>query len=188
MNLRVGAVIMIIAVAALSRMFPMNNFAPMAAMGLFGGAYLSKKWVAFIIPMLAIWLSDLLLNNTVYAHMNDGFTFFYEGWAWQYGSYLLITLIGIFILKKDTSAMKITGTALLASATFFLVSNFGTWASGIMYPMDLGGLFTCYAAGIPFLKGTVMGDLFYSGVLFGGFYLLQNRFGSLRLDAIRVRN
>lgn len=186
-NLRTGAIFLIIAFAAMTRFFPMNNFSPIAAMGLFGGALLSRKWMAILLPLIAIWVSDIILNNTLYAHMNEGFTLFYEGWAWQYGSYVLITLLGMFVLNKNVSVLKLTGTSLAASALFFLLSNFGTWASGVLYPMDMTGLAMCYAAGLPFLKGTVMGDLFYTGVLFGGFHLLQMRFGSLRLDPIRVR-
>ena len=186
-NLRTGVIFMIIALAAMSRFFPMNNFSPIAALGLFGGAYLSKKWLAFLLPMASILISDIILNNTVYAHMNEGFTLFYEGWAWQYATYTLIILLGILVLNKQVSAFKVTGSAIFASALFFLLSNFGTWASGVIYPMNLGGLAACYAAGVPFLKGTVMGDLFYSGVLFGGFHLLQMKFGILKLDPVRVR-
>ena len=45
---------------------------------------------------------------------------------------------------------------------------------------DFGGLMQCYAAGIPFVKGTLMGDFFYSAVLFGGFALVQKQVPSLR--------
>lgn len=185
-GIRGKVVIAIILIAGLSRLFPVVNFSPIAAMGLFGGAYLSKRWLALTLPLLAVWFSDVLLNNTIYAHMNDGFTFFYEGWAWQYGAYLAITVLGIVMFKKGISGIKVLGSSLLASGVFFLLSNFGVWASGLLYPLSIEGLLACYAAGIPFLKGTIIGDLFYSGVLFGGFYLLQQRFSELRPDRVRV--
>ena len=99
-GIRGKVVIAIILIAGLSRLFPVVNFSPIAAMGLFGGAYLSKRWLALTLPLLAVWFSDVLLNNTIYAHMNDGFTFFYEGWAWQYGAYLAITHLGNCDIQK----------------------------------------------------------------------------------------
>jgi hypothetical protein len=62
-----------------------------------------------------------------------------------------------------------------------LLSNFGVWAAGTMYPKTIEGLMACYVAGIPFLKGTLLGDLFYSGVLFGAFALAQKQFPVLQL-------
>jgi anaerobic C4-dicarboxylate transporter len=92
----------------------------------------------------------------------------------------LIALAGIFILKKINPQRVIAG-ALTSTAIFFLVSNFGCWIGNTSYAQDLGGLMTCYVAGIPFLKGTLLGDLFYSGVLFGMFALAQKQFPVLQL-------
>jgi hypothetical protein len=185
-GIRGKVVIAIIMIAGVSRFFPVMNFSPLAAMGLFGGAYLSKRWLALTLPLLAVWFSDILLNNTIYAHMNEGFTFFYQGWEWQYGAYLAITLLGMLIFRRGVSGPKVLGSSLVASALFFMISNFGVWASGLLYPLTLEGLLACYAAGLPFLKGTLFGDMFYSGVLFGGFYLLQQRFSELRPDRLRA--
>jgi len=66
---------------------------------------------------------------------------------------------------------------------FFVVTNFGTWAVSGMYPMTLAGLAACYLAAIPFFQNTVVGDLFYSGVLFGGFALLERAIPAIRLGA-----
>lgn len=179
-------VIAIILIAGLSRFFPVMNFSPIAAMGLFGGAYLSKRWLALTLPLLVVWFSDILLNNTIYDHMNDGFTLFYPGWAWQYGAYLAITILSIGIFRNRVSGSRVLGSSLLASGVFFVISNFGVWASGMLYPVTMEGLLACYAAGLPFFKGTLFGDMFYSGVLFGGFYLLQQRFSELRPDRLRA--
>lgn len=94
-------------------------------------------------------------------------------------------LAGIFILKKVNPQRVITG-ALASTAIFFLISNFGCWIGSTTYSQNMGGLMTCYAAGIPFLKGTLFGDLFYSGVLFGTFALAQKQFPVLRLSNVQT--
>lgn len=181
LNLRFGFLAAFILVAAFSRIIPhMPNFSPLGAIGLFGAAYFTKKWQAFLVPIMATWLSDLFINNVIYAQYYPQFTWFYQGFYWQYDSYLLITLAGIFIFRK-VNAQRVFGGALVSTAIFFLVSNFGVWASGTMYPMNFEGLMTCYAAGIPFLKGTMLGDLVYSAVLFGTFALAQKQFPVLQL-------
>jgi hypothetical protein len=183
-NIRISVLVAIILLAAFSRLIPhMPNFSPLGAIGLFGAAHFAKKWQAFFIPIAATWLSDLFINNVVYAQYYPEFTWFYSGFYWQYGSYLLIALAGIFIFNKINPQRVIAG-ALTSTAIFFLVSNFGCWIGSTTYSQNFGGLMTCYVAGIPFLKGTLLGDLFYSGVLFGIFALLQQRFPVLRLKLV----
>lgn len=183
-NLRFGLLCAMILLAAFSRIIPhMPNFSPLGAIGLFGAAYFAKKWQAFLIPIVATWLSDLFINNVIYGQYFSEFTWFYQGFYWQYGSYLLIVLAGAFIFRKVNTQRIITG-ALASTVLFFLVSNFGVWASGTMYPTTFEGLITCYTAGIPFLKGTLLGDLCYSGVLFGVFALAQRQFPVLRLKNV----
>ncbi len=180
-HLYFGALVILILLAAFSRVIPhMANFSPLGAIGLFGAAYFTRRWQAFLIPIAATWLSDLFINNVIYAQYYPSFTWFYQGFYWQYGSYLLITLAGIFIFRK-VNIQRVVGGALASTVIFFLVSNFGVWASGTMYPKDFGGLMTCYAAGIPFLKGTMLGDLFYASVLFGLFAFAQKRIPLLQL-------
>ncbi|MBA3705217.1 MAG: hypothetical protein H0W84_04780 [Bacteroidetes bacterium] len=165
-----------ILVAAISRMIPhMQNFSPLGAIGLFGAAYFTKKWQAFIIPISATFLSDLFINNVWYAEYNPNFVWFYGGFYWQYGSYLLIALAAILIFNKVNPG-KIAIAALSSTAIFFLITNAGCWLGNPLYPQNFGGLMSCYAVGIPFLKGTLLGDLFYSTVLFGAFYFVQRRY------------
>jgi len=187
-NLRFSVLTALILLCAFSRIIPhMPNFSPLGAIGLFGAAYFSKKWQVFLIPIAATWLSDLFINNVIYGQYYPEFTWFYQGFYWQYGSYLLIALAGILIFKKVNSQRVIAG-ALTSTAIFFLVSNFGCWIGSTTYPQNFGGLMTCYAAGIPFLKGTLLGDLVYSGVLFGTFTLAQHQFPALRLANAETRN
>ena len=167
-----------ILLSAFSRMIPhMPNFSTLGAIGLFGAAYFSKKWQAFLIPIAATWLSDLFINNVIYAKYYPSFNWFYEGFYWQYGSYLLITFIGLIIFKNITLPRVFAG-ALCSTIVFFLISNFACWPA---YSHTFGGLINCYAAGLPFLKGTLLGDFLYSGVLFGTFALAQKQFPVLQI-------
>ena len=172
-NIRFGVLSLVILLAAFSRLIPHPpNFAPIGAMSLFGAAYFSRKYLAFIVPIAAMWLSDLVLNNVIYGQYFDHFVWFYKGFYWTYAAFIFIGLIGFGLLKKVRPA-KLLIASLLASVVFFLVSNFGVWASGTMYPDTFSGLMSCYAAGLPFFKNTLIGDLAYSGALFGIFEFVQ---------------
>jgi hypothetical protein len=187
-NIRLSVLTALILLCIFSRIIPhMPNFSPLGAIGLFGAAYFTKKWQAFLIPITATWISDLFINNVIYGQYYPEFTWFYQGFYWQYGSYLLITLAGIFILPKINSKRIILG-ALASTTIFFLVSNLGCWIGSTSYPQNFGGLITCYASGIPFLNGTLLGDVFYSGVLFGTFALAQYKFPILKIANVEVRN
>lgn len=155
----------IIFVAAITRLIPHPmNFAPLGAMALFGAAYFGRKGMGLLITMIAWLISDFILNNFVYS-FSDGLVLFTQGSIFIYGSILLIYLLGTQVLKKIT-LVRMLGGSLAASIIFFAISNLGVWATGTMYPMNAAGLMECYAAGIPFFKNTVAGDLFYSGALF----------------------
>lgn len=178
-NLRYGILIALIVLAAFSRIIPHTfNFSPLGAIGIFGAAHFSKKWMALFIPLAATWVSDLFINNVIYAKYYPTFTWFAEGFYWQYAAYILIVIAGFFIMKNINTKTVLVG-ALASSTIFFLVSNFGCWP-GSTYPQNFGGLMQCYAAGLPFVKGTLMGDLFYCAVLFGGFALVQKQVPALR--------
>jgi hypothetical protein len=180
-NLKFFTVLLFILIAGASRFLPFHNFTALGAISLFGAAHFNKKWFAIIITIVAAWLTDLFVNNVLYASQFPTFTWFYQGFYWQYISYALIAIAGFFILKKVTIPTVLTG-ALASIVIFFLVSNFGVWVSATSsYPKTITGLMECYAAAIPFVKGTILGDLIYSTVLFGGFALAQSQVPALRL-------
>lgn len=155
----------LILVAALSRLLPHPpNFTPVAAIALFGGAYLSKRF-AFIIPIVAMLIADLFIG------------FHDTMWA-VYLSLCFITLIGIGLASR-VKLVTIIGSALASSVLFFIVTNFAVWMGSIYYSQDLTGLMACYISAIPFFNYTVAGDLLYSGVLFGGLYLASLKFPKL---------
>lgn len=172
-NLRFTILCAIVIVAALSRLIPHPlNCSPLAAMAIFGGAHFANKWHAIFVPILATWLSDVFINNFIYGAYYPTFTFFYEGFYWQYATYALIAILSITFLKTINFA-KVLSASLLASVLFFIITNFGCWIGSSFYTQDLAGLMQCYAAGIPFFKGTLSGDLMYTAILFGAFALAQ---------------
>jgi hypothetical protein len=184
-ELKFGALIALIIVVALARLIPnMPNFSPMAAIALFCAAHFNKLWKAILVTLLATFVSDVILNNTIYSSMNNGFTFFYDGFILQYIAYAVIALMGstFFININKT---KVIGGSLATTLVFFIISNFGAWISLPFYSKDIAGLMSSYAAGLPFLKNTLLSDLFYTSLLFGAYYLLQNRFAALRLPYLK---
>lgn len=166
MKYRIALVLIIL--AALSRLLPHpHNFTPIAAIGLFGAATFDRRWLMLGVPFAALFLSDLLLNNVVYSQYYEGFAWFTSGWI--YLAFALVILLGRTLLHQRVSIKNVATASLSASVLFFLVSNFSTWAETNLYPKTFDGLMLCYAAGLPFFGNTVLGDLFFSAVLFGGY-------------------
>jgi len=163
------------------------NFSPVVGMSLIGAAYFSRKYLAVLVPFLALWASNLVLDNVFYAQYYDGFQWFSQPYVFL--GFVAIAFLGMGILKK-VSIGRVIGASISASVLFFLVSNFGSWLGDPIYTKDLSGLITCYAAGVPFLSNPVgaehyfflnsmIGDLFFSGFLFGAFELAKANFPKL---------
>ena len=147
--------VVVILIAALMRLLPHPaNVAPIAAMALFGGVYLDKKY-AFILPLSAMLLSDVFLgvHNTM---------------LFVYASFLLTVGIGTLI-KRHKTIGAVFLASFASSALFFLITNFGVWLAGNLYPKTVDGLLQSYAMGLPFFRNTFLGDLLYTGLLFGGY-------------------
>ena len=169
-NSRILALLAAILLAAALRLVPHPpNFTPIGAMALFSGAYLGRRALAFVAPLGAMLLSDALLG-------------FYSGFWITYLAIGLVVLIGWLALSR-VSPLRVGAAAIASSITFFLVSNFGTWALSGMYPHSGAGLAACYIAAIPFFQNTLAGDLFYATLLFGGF-----RIAELLVPRISVTN
>jgi len=180
LNINLSLLIGIMFIAALTRLLPHPpNFSPILAIGIFGAAHFTKKWHSLFISIFAIWFSDLIINNYIYATSLE-FVWFYKGFQWQYGSYLSIILLNIYVFKNNISLAKTFGTAVGSGAIFFLVSNFGVWIVSGMYSKNLIGLLACYTAGIPFLQNTIISNLLFTTVLFGSYYLIQSEYSSIK--------
>ena len=158
--------VLLILFAAFSRLIPHPaNFTPVAAIALFSGVYLNKKYF-LIIPVAAMLLSDIFLG-------------FHSTMIWVYGSFAVIALIGLW-LKSHKKAGYIFGTTLVSSIIFFIVTNFGVWLSGY-YGFTFNGLVECYVMAVPFFKNTVAGDLFYVAAMFGIYEFVSRYFLSPKL-------
>ena len=150
-----------ILLAALSRFIPHPlNFSPIGAMALFGGALFSQKKYAFIIAPLAMLVSDAIIG-------------FHSTMFGVYLGFLLITLIG-FQLRNNLNPVKVTVATVLSGFVFFVVSNLGVWLNGGLYPLTTAGLLQCFTLAVPFYPNTLGGDLFYSFLLFGSYYLVHS--------------
>ena len=166
-NPRFGALALLIIAAAATRLMPHPpNTTSVAALSLFAGAYFSSRWLAFLVPLLALFASDLLLG--LYPHMGV-----------QYASFALIICIG-FILQRRLTFGRIVVATLASSVTFFVITNLGVWAFDGLYPRTIPGLLSCFVAALPFFRNTLLGDIFYTAILFGGFHLLERHFAALR--------
>ena len=156
--------------AILLRLLPHPwNLTPLGAMFLFGGAAFSRRRDSLLIPMVALLLSDIAVMYLLYGGR--------YGWNWSpftWVAFLLVGLIG-WTLRGRTSMARVAGASLAGSLVFFLLSNFGTWISGGMYPLTFSGLTACYVAALPFLRNTVLGDLVYAGLFFGCWQWLRHR-------------
>ncbi len=178
LNIRTSLLVLIVFVAALWRLVPhWPNFTPLAAMGLFGAAYFSRKWMALLIPFAALWISNLILDNAVYAHQYpefyEGFVWFSAFSLWIYLAFGLVILLGWIALKKVNPG-RLLVVSLTASLLFFLVTNAGSWLIDPLYPKNAAGLLAAYTAGIPYFWNTLAGDLFYTAVLFGSFEAVRH--------------
>lgn len=160
----------LLVVAAFSRIIPhAPNFTSMGAVALLGGAWFRNKSVSVLVPMLSLFASDLVLNNLVYG-TGTGFVWFYEGAEYVYGSFLLISLIGSFGLKGNAVLKKFgvyAAYSVVSAILFFLISNFGVWMSGTMYPQTAAGLMTCYAAALPYIFSSAAAFLVYGAAIMG---------------------
>jgi hypothetical protein len=162
-NPRFLAVTCMVLFAAALRLVPhYPNFTPVAAMALFGGAYFSNKKLAFMVPLAAMFISDLILG------------FHSTMWA-VYLSFAAVVVIGLS-LRKSKKISNIFLAVISSSVLFFIVTNFAVWMMGTMYPMTLSGLAESYVAAIPFFSYSVLGDLFYAGIFFGAFEFAKIKF------------
>ena len=114
LNPRILVLVLIILTAALSRLIPhMHNFSPIGAICLFGAAFFKSKWKSFVVPLLATWISDLYINNVIYAKYFTSFTWFHSGALWSFSSYIVIILFGSYQEGQSLLMVLITSMVTL---------------------------------------------------------------------------
>lgn len=137
-----------------------SNITPIGAMALVGGMYFRNRLVGLILPILTLYVGDLILNNTIYATSGAGFTWFSDYMLYVYGAFILTGVFGRYLTQKS-SMTKIVGGTLIASVLFFLITNIGTWASTTLYPDTITGMGSALLAGLPFFRNTMLGNAIF---------------------------
>lgn len=134
------------------------NFAPIAGIALFSGAYLGRRF-GLIVPLASMLIGDFFLGFYAWPLMLS-----------VYGSYLLIGFCAPWLLKNKNLENTLAA-AILSAVVFFLATNWAVWQFTPWFEKSLAGLLECYYVALPFFRATILGDLFYSSVLIGGFEL-----------------
>jgi len=177
-NKIIWSFVLLVVIAGLYRIIPGRpyGFAPQWAMAVFAGAVIKDRKWAFIIPILSMFISDLIYQ-LLYIGGLSSIPGFYEG-QWQ--NYILFTLLVFvgFAIKK-LNVLQIVAASLAAPSLYFIISNFLVWASngttrGLDRPKTFNGLMLCYSDGIPFYKTSILATLVFSAVLFGTYAFIRN--------------
>lgn len=150
---RIAFVAFLIILASSSRLLPHEaNFTPVFGLFLLGTAYLGNKKLIYILPLLAIFISDLFLG-------------LYSSILYTYAAYLIIVFVASFMFKK-LSSTKVALTSIIAPIIFFIISNLGVWAGTGLYTHNLSGLILCYESALPFFRSTLLSSVISTGALF----------------------
>ncbi len=161
--LEILGVLVLIIIGVSLRLLPHPpNFAPIAAISLFGGVYLRKKYF-LVAPLLAMLISDYFIGFYSLKLMIA-----------VYGSFGIIGLIGLWLRKHKGPGM-ILSSSLFAALLFYLITNFAVWAFTPWYPEDLSGLLLSYYMALLFFKNTILGNLFYVTLFFGVYEFVLNK-------------
>ncbi len=178
--------LLLIVVASLYRVWEGRpfGFAPQIAMAIFGGAMIRDKKLAFVLPLLSMLISDILYQ-VLYINGVTTIQGFYAG---QWINYILFAGLTVFgFLMKKINLRNVLGFSIGGSLLYFIISNFAVWigGGGLGRPLSFEGLLLCYGDALAFYRdyglvngfagNFIFGDLFFSGILFGSYYLLNKR-------------
>lgn len=171
-------ILMIVAAAAMrlvSYKFPyiLSNFTPVGAIALFGGAYFTDKWKAYIVVLLTLFASDIVIN---YLYTSK-WIIWYSGSFWVYLTFAIMVFIGSRIKKANVANVVIA--SLVSVAIHWLIIDL-PWMYGTLYPHNLTGYGQSLMAAIPFEQNMILGDIVFCAILFGGFELAKSKYTALR--------
>ena len=159
----VAVIVALVTLDVVARLLPHPpGFLPVAASGFFAGRILRIPPLAIAVPMLGMVLSDTILPT--------------EDWRIQAVGFVAIAIPALagILTRRWRGVLPVIATIVPCSILFFLLSNGAVWAFSGMYSLTWQGLTQCYVAALPFLDKTVLGDLFWTAVLFGGAWLVQH--------------
>ena len=167
---------------AFSRMFTfLPNFSALESLALFGGAYIALRYVAILIPLAAMFLSDLVINNTIarsYFPNHEGLVIFSEYMIWNVVAIVLIVLFGRYFLKKMNFTRGVLGI-LGATSIFWIITNIGAWLTSGLFPLTFVGMMENFAFALPFIKNSLLGNFAFGIILFGSYELLTRSYPNL---------
>ncbi len=157
--------------------------APIVAIAIFGSVYLTNKRLAFIVPICAMLLSDIILQITYSLGIQD-FKGFYPLMLVIYGCFAVIVFLG-FLIRNRVKLFPIIGITLVSALFFYIITNLAVWMNGgYGYPLSFESLILCYEMAIPFFRTSIISNLVFVGVLFGSFELLKAKYpGLAKVDA-----
>ena len=148
----------IFASLAASRFIPHPpNFTSLIALSFYIPVFLGLRFLPALIISFAI--TDIIIG-------------YHSGTHWTWGSVLLIGLIAPLFAKNIK--LRITGS-LLGASIFFIITNFGVWASG-MYGYTIQGFFNCYILAIPFFAYSLISTLTFSIIIESLYKLYLTKF------------
>ena len=150
--------------AAITRLVPHPfNFTAVGALALFGGAVISNKKLAFLVPMGVMLLTDSIIG-------------FHQSMVPVYFCFAATVFLGMWMVSK-INVITVTSGALTSSILFFLVTNLPFWYADLsLYPLTWEGTLASYTAALPFFGNQLAADLFYNATLFGVYALVNRRF------------
>ena len=156
------------------------GFAPQIAMAVFGAVVISDKKLAFALPLLSMFISDVLFE-VLYRNGLADYGGFYDGQLTNYLLFALITLISFW--ARGTNWIKIASAVITAPVIYFLLSNFLVWMNGggLQRPKTFNGLLLCYSDAVPFFRAGFVNTLAFSALFFGVYFIVMQRNASKQL-------
>jgi hypothetical protein len=142
------------------------NLSAIGALGLFTAARLGL-WQAIAFTVMSLALKDFAIYTTYHWHP--------QPLSWL--AFVGYIALGWWFLRRTESPLVIGGVTLSAGLCFFLITNFLSWVNQAQpYGYSLEGLLDCYVAGIPFHRGTLVGDVIFTAALFGAHAVLSRAY------------
>jgi len=137
-----------------------SGFSPVLAIALFSGMIMGDKKFTFLMPLLALFLSDVVIE-VLYQNRLFDYGGFYKGMWLNYALLLSVTALGWLLKGKNWT--RIVLSAFLAPTLYFLLSNGLVWYSSTeqVYARSISGLMTCYEAGLPFYRNSLIGMIVF---------------------------
>jgi hypothetical protein len=184
----IGFLLISIAMAVVSRLMkhPLN-IAPMIGIAIFSAAYMPKKWMGLVFPLVCWFVTDIFVNIYRETPIIGGAAYFVTPTALGvYASLIVVFFLGS-LLRSGVRIPKLLGITLSSSVLFYFITNSFCFFEGNLYGPGIAGYLKCLAAGLPFYQNDfgplfgsfflngIMGDLFFVSVLFGSYYLVNRR-------------